>query len=306
MCKWLVFVCFALAVLHIPKQLYAQFTDARTYDNAPVGVNQFELDYGYARTNASVDTSLIIAGAELNLNQGTIDYTRYFGAFHRLAWFKAGVPLAGLDGSVNGTKIEASRTGAGDSSYELAMLLKGGPALSVQQFADYKQATTVAVGLTITAPTGEYNGKKLLNLGANRWLFKPELAISHPFGAERKWEVDAYVNGGFFTKDTSFHGGEVLRQQALPGVEGHLSYSFTRDLWVSVDTRYSFRGDTFVDGVDQHNAQQNFILGSEANVSLNPQNSLVFEFAKALMHQNGPDQTGFVVKYIYSWGKGYE
>ena len=48
MCKWLVFVCFALAVLHTPKQLYAQFTDARTYDNAPVGVNQFELDYGYA------------------------------------------------------------------------------------------------------------------------------------------------------------------------------------------------------------------------------------------------------------------
>ena len=168
----------------------------------------------------------------------------------------------------------STRTGAGDSSYELAMLLKGGPAFSVQQVADYKQATTVAVSLNIIAPTGLYHGRKLLNLGADRWLFKPELAVSHPFGPERKWEVDAYLNGSFFTNDTSFRGGELLRQQALPGVEGHLTYSFTKKLWVSVDTRYSFRGDTFVNGGDQRNGQQDFILGSEANVSLNPQNSL--------------------------------
>jgi hypothetical protein len=132
------------------------------------GVNQFELDYGYARTNTSIDTSLTIAGAELNLNQGPIDYTRYFSAFHRLDWLKASVPLAGLDGSVNGTKSEASRTGAGDSTHEVAMLLKGGPALSVQQSADYKQAT-ITVSLAIIAPTGLYSGRKLLNLDADRW-----------------------------------------------------------------------------------------------------------------------------------------
>jgi len=41
------------------------------------------------------------------------------------------------------------------------------------------------------------------------------------------------------------------------------------------------------------------------NVSLSPRNSLVFEFAKALMHQNGPALVGFTVKYDYVWGKGY-
>jgi hypothetical protein len=33
--------------------------------------------------------------------------------------------------------------------------------------------------------------------------------------------------------------------------------------------------------------------------------SFVFEFAKALVYQNGPDVTGFAVKYTYGWGKGY-
>src|SRR5689334_17716242 len=105
--------------------------------------------------------------------------------------------------------------------------------------------------------------------------------------------------------NTSYRGREILRQQSLPGVEGHISYLFNDALWASVDTRYSFRGTTFLNGVNQGNPQQNFILGSEMNVSLNSQNSLVFEFAKAVVHENGPALTGFSVRYDYTWGKAY-
>jgi hypothetical protein len=305
MCKRLLFVCFALLVLRFPDEVYAQFTDPRNYDNAPVRINQIELEYAYARSNASVDTSLVVAGAKLNLNAGTIDYTRYFSFIHRMTWVEATVPLAGLGGSVTGTNIHGSSTGTGDSSYEFATLLKGGPALSVAQFASYNPTTTLGVRLTVTTPTGLYNSDKLLNLGSDRWSFKPEIAVSHPFGPEQKWEFDAYVNAYFYTDNRSYLGKEILRQQALTGLEGHISYSFTNSLWASVDTRYSFRGDTLVDGVNENNGQQNFTLGSELNVSLNPKNSLVFEFAKALVHQNGPAYTGFAVKYSYTWGKGY-
>ena len=92
--------CFALAFFCTPGKASAQFNDARAYDNTPVGVSQLELDYTYVRSNASLDPSLAIAGANLNLNQGTIGYTHYFGVFHRLAWVEAAVPLAGLDGSI--------------------------------------------------------------------------------------------------------------------------------------------------------------------------------------------------------------
>src|SRR5271169_2057928 len=102
--RWLL-VARALAVLCLTGQLFAQFTDPRSYDNTPVGVNQLELAYAYAQSNASIDTSLIVAGAKLNLNAGTIEYTRYFGLIHRLAWVEASVPLAGLGGSVTGTDI---------------------------------------------------------------------------------------------------------------------------------------------------------------------------------------------------------
>ena len=301
----LLFACFALAVLHVPNPACAQFTDPRTYENTPVGTNQLELSYAYVHANTSIDTSLVITGAQFNVNQGIIDYTRYFGCLHRLMWVEAGVPLAGLNGSISGTNIQGSVTGAGDTSYQLAMLLKGGPALSVTQFETYKPTTTLGISLTITAPTGLYRPNKILNLGSDRWSFKPEIALSHPFGPEQKWVLEAYANAYFYTDNTSYHGKEILRQEPLPGLEGHISYSFNDSLWASLDTRYSFRGPTYVDTVNQNNAQQNFILGSEVNVSLNPRNSLVFEFAKALVHNNGPAVVGFSVKYDYTWAKAY-
>lgn len=303
--KGLLFACLALAGLPLPWRASAQFNDPHAYDDTPVGTNQLELVYTYVHANASVDTSLIIAGANFNLNQGIVDYTHYFGLLHRLMWVEAALPIAGLGGSISGTNIRGSTTGTGDSSYQAAMLLKGGPALSVAQFKDYKPTTTLGVSFAVTAPTGSYQSNKILNLGSNRWSFKPELALSYPFGPDQKWQFDAYANASFFTGNTSYRGRQILRQEPLPGLEGHISYALNDSVWASLDTRYSFRGVTLVNGVNQNNAQQNFILGSEMNVSLNPRNTLVFAFAKALVHQNGPALTGFSVKYDYVWGKGY-
>src|SRR5215472_891788 len=142
----LLLACFVLAV-QFPNRACAQFSDPRSYENTPVGTNQAELSYTYVRANTSLDTSLVIAGAKLRVNQGIINYTRYFGFLHRLMWVEAGVPVAGLSGSISGTNIQGSVTGTGDSSYALAMLLKGGPALTAAQFEQHTSTTTLGLSL---------------------------------------------------------------------------------------------------------------------------------------------------------------
>jgi hypothetical protein len=301
--KWRVIICFALAVLHT--KAYAQFTDPRTYQNTPVGINQLELAYAYVRSNTSIDTSFIVSGAKFNLNQGFVNYTRYFAFLHRMAWVEASVPIANLSGSITGANITGSTTGTGDSGYTAAILLKGGPALSPEQFASAVTTTSIGLNLSTTAPTGQYDPNKILNLGSERWSFKPELAISKPFGPEQRWVFDAYANTYLYTDNSSYRGAEVLRQRALLGLEGHISYTFNNSIWASLDTRSSFRGDTTVSGVNQDNPQRNFILGSELVVSPSSRNSFTLEFAKAAVHKNGPSLTGFTVKYDYTWGKDY-
>jgi hypothetical protein len=69
----------------------------------------------------------------------------------------------------------------------------------------------------------------------------PELALSHPFGLEQNREVDAYANAHFYTDNTSYHGREFLRQQPLPGIEGHASYSLTEKFWASLDARIALQ-----------------------------------------------------------------
>lgn len=297
------FAWCSLAVLVSPARALAQFTDAHNYDNTPVGVNQLETDYGFIHGNAAIDPALIVAGARLNVNEVTIGYTRYFAMFRRLTWVEAALPIARLDGSVDGTSLHGSTTGAGDSTYSFGLLVKGGPALSVAQFETYQPTTTIGVSVAVTAPTGQYDPEKVLNLGSDRWSFKPEIGVSHPFGPDQKWQVDAYLNAAFYTDNTRYRGQEILRQEALTGLEGHLSYSLNDSLWISADSRYSFRGATAIGGVDQDNAQHNLILGSEVGLSINAHHSLLLEFAKASVHHNSPDVVGAVVKYNYTWGQ---
>jgi hypothetical protein len=302
MAKRPVILCVALAAHTC---IYAQFTDPRNYQNTPVGINQLELAYAYVRSNTSIDTSFIVSGAKFNLNQGLIDYTRYFALLHRLAWAQATIPIANLSGSITSADITGSTTATGDSAYTAGLLFKGGPALTPKQFANAETTTSIGLSLSTTAPTGQYDPNKLLNLGSDRWSFKPELAISKPFGPDQRWVFDAYANTYLYTNNDRYRGVEVLRQRALLGLEGHISYTFNNALWASLDTRYSFLGTTNVSGVNQNNSQQNFIVGSELVVSPNSRNSFTFEFAKAAIHKNGPALTGFAMKYDYTWGKDY-
>jgi hypothetical protein len=293
--------CAALSVMCLPRTLWAQFTDPRTYTVAPVGINQLEIDYAHAEANAALDTSLVVGGANFQLNQATVSYTHNVGVLDHVAWVKASVPFARLSGSVAGTSISGSQSGTGDLSIQVAALLMGGRVLSTAELAKYQPARTWGASLTISAPTGEYNPDKLLNLGSNRWSFKPEIGVAHPFGRERTWEVDAYINAIFFTDNTNYRGVEILRQEPLPGFEAHLSHDFSPNVWASLDARYSFRGDTVVDSTDQDSSQRNLTAGAEASWSPAPGHALSLVIAKAVVHDNAPAYRGFVVRYAYSW-----
>lgn len=296
------FTALVVITFCCPPSLYAQFTDPRTYTVAPVGQSELELDYVHASADASLDASLVVVGAHFEQNAAVLSYTCNFGMLGRLAWVKVNVPFASVSGSVAGTDISGSTTGAGDSSLQFTALLKGGQALSATEFATYSPGTTLALSVTVGAPTGEYDADKLLNLSSHRWSFKPEFAVSYPFGTGHRWEADGYANVYFFTDNTTYHGVEILRQEPLPGLEGHISHDFSHALWASLDLRYAFRGETIVDGENQNNAQELLVGGAEASWSPSERHTLVFVWAKALVYRNAPTETGVALKYAYHWG----
>jgi hypothetical protein len=85
-------------------------------------------------------------------------------------------------GLVNGQPREREMSDLGDPRFRVSVNLLGAPALSMKDFASYQQDLIVGVSLQVSAPLGQYDGSKLLNLGNNRWSFRPELGISKASG----------------------------------------------------------------------------------------------------------------------------
>jgi len=61
--------------------------------------------------------------------------------------------------------------------------------MSVKDFAHYRQDLIVGVSLQVSAPFGQYDNSKVLNLGSSRWSFKPELGISEFSAVGVAWQL---------------------------------------------------------------------------------------------------------------------
>lgn len=104
----------------------------------------------------------------------------------------------------------------------------GAPALSLEEFANYEQNLILGASLEVSAPLGQYDPSKLLNIGTNRWLIKPELGASKALGPVTL-ETSAAVT--FFTTNDDFLGGNALEQEPFYSVQGHLIYEIRPGLW---------------------------------------------------------------------------
>ena len=63
------------------------------------------------------------------------------------------------------------------------------------------------MSLQVSAPLGQYDDNKLLNLGNNRWSFRPELGISKAWDP---WTFEVAPSVTFFSDNTDFFGGNTF------------------------------------------------------------------------------------------------
>ena len=95
------------------------------------------------------------------------------------------------------------------------------------EIAKSPRRTILGTNLTIGVPTGQFFPNRLINVGTNRWGFKPEFAVSHPVG--ERWLIDTYAGLWLFTSNHSFYPGTSDHtQEPIGAFQAHVSYSITR------------------------------------------------------------------------------
>ncbi len=122
---------------------------------------------------------------------------------------------------------EQSLDGAGVGGVELSSSGFADPVITATLWLidDPKSKTWFGFTPFITMPLGEYDKDKGLNLGNNRWAFKPEFGFVKGFG---KFFLDLTANCEFYTDNDDYSSASLtFEQDPLYTFETHLSYNVT-------------------------------------------------------------------------------
>jgi len=283
---------------------HAQDLEPRAYSNTPVGLNFLVAGYNYSDGKIAFDPALAIANARYHMDTGVIAYSHSLDVLGDSAKFDVTLPLSEFSGhaQVGGQDRQREISGLGDPRFRFSMNFYGAPALSLKEFAGYRQDLIIGASLSVTPPLGQYDDTKLLNIGNNRWSFKPEMGISKAWG---KLTVEFLPSVTFYTDNTNFYYGHIYSQAPLYAVQGHVIYGFKSGIWAALDGTYFTGNRTTVNGVRSDNLQQNTRGGVTVALPVNRYNSVKLVASTGTSTRTGSTYNSYGILWQYRWGGGF-
>jgi hypothetical protein len=286
-----------------PSLAAAQELEPRAYSPSPVGANFASVAYVRSWGALLFDPTVPITNSEANVNGVTLGYGRTFplGGVQALALVALPYAWGSFSGQVVDVDTSVTRSGVGDMRAKLSVNLIGSPALSPGAFAAAKPRSVVGgVSLTISAPTGQNYSEKLINIGANRWGFKPEAGISYNW--RRKWYAELYGGVWFFSVNPSSYPGTSRRQQdPLTSLQGHFSYTLAKRSWAALDGTWFWGGDSHTNGGPAVARIDNKRVGALLAIGLTARQSVKISYSYGASTRVGDDFGMVGVAYQLLW-----
>jgi hypothetical protein len=284
-------------------RICAQDIEPRAYSNAPVGINFLIAGYAYTSGGVAFGPTLPITNPNLHTSTAVIAYARSLDLWGMSAKFDATVPYTWLSGTADyrGQTVTRNVDGVANSTFRLSINFYGAPALTLKEFADWEQDLIIGASIRVTAPWGQYDDSRLINIGTNSWSFKPQVGISKAIGP---WTLEAMAAATFYTDNHDFFGGNTLSQSPLYSLQGHVIYGFSSGIWASLDATYFVGDRTTNNGVLNSDLEQNWRVGGTLAFPVNRQNSIKFYASKGVSARTGNNYDLIAIAWQYRFGGG--
>jgi hypothetical protein len=268
---------------------------ARAYFLLPEDTNIISLTMNLLHTE--------VAGSEFDAAVLTPSYRRSIELFGNAGSVLIGIPVGSLDASLAtpiGVIDLETDPAQGDLFVGAALGLVGSPSLSLMEFAQYKPGFRAGVAAKLFLPTGDYDSNRLLNLGGNRWSLELSLPISYVL-------ADTMIDPELTTfelvpvvqflgdNDDPFGPANIVSQDPLFSLQGHITRNLSRTVWASIDGTYKYGGELSSDGVDQGNTQEVVTLGATLGWSPTPALALRASFEQTV-YSKLPDSSGHLIR----------
>ncbi|MNQ90292.1 hypothetical protein D3C85_1056270 [compost metagenome] len=278
---------------------FSQDLEPRVYANVPKKLNVAAIGYAFMDGNVLTEPSLPVSDFTIQSHNLAATYVRTFGLANKLARVQVALPFTFMDGSANvsGQNITGSRTGFGDMKVRFGINLLGSPALDKSEFRKFEQKTILGVSLVTSIPTGKYYDDKRVNIGTNRWGFKPEIGISQRFS---HFYAEVYGGVWFYTDNNDFLG-KKMEQKPTGSLQAHASYYFKNGMWLGFNTTWFFGGQTIIDGVGEASEVDNWRVGGTFSTPIAKGQSLRFQYHVGAYTNNGLNYYALTAAYQYSF-----
>jgi hypothetical protein len=280
----------------------AQSLEPRAYANAPVGVNFAVAGYLHSEGGVALDPAVPLDDADARVDATYVGYVRSLGVAGKSAKLQAILTHAWFSGEATLVSTGDLRTrdvsGFGDPIVRFSVNLMGAPALTMQEFKGYRQDVIVGVTLQVSAPLGQYDSDRLINIGTNRWSFKPEIGVSKALG---RFTLEGAGAVTFYTDNDDFFGGQHREQDPISSVQGHVIYTFRRDAWVAFDATYYGGGRSTVNGETLGDLQSNTRYGLSLSVPVSNAHSIKLFASDGVYTRVGEDFFAAGIAWQYRW-----
>ena len=101
----------------------------------------------------------------------------------------------------------------------------------LEYFKSHPTYTTVGASIAVVLPVGQNFEDKLLNLGQNRFVLRPQIGMLHNWGP---WSYELSSSVFIFSPNNSFLGGKQRKQKPVFALQTHLTKKFKSKLSTSL------------------------------------------------------------------------
>ena len=281
--------------------VYGQDLAPRAYLITPVGANAVTLSYSLNNGGVSTDPSLPIEDGSGRFSTGVLSYYHSYGFLGRSSNIVVSVPYVkgNLQGILAGTPAQALFSGMADGRIRLSVNLRGGPAMRVKEFRNWRERRLIGASLTVVVPSGQYDPARLINISSNRWAFKPEIGFTRRW---ERWVAEGYFGVWLFSRNAAFYPGSSVRaQRPMAAVEAHLGYYVKRGLWASFDGNFWTGARSSINGTARQDTQRESRIGVTVSMPVAQHQSLKCSYSRGAYVRVGGDFQTLSVAWQYSW-----
>ncbi len=282
-----------------------QDIEPRRWGHLPMDINFAGVAYAYTNADIYLDPVLEIEDAKMEMHTWVVKYLRTFAVLQKSARieFTQGYQEGEWNGLVSKVPSSISRRGLSDSILRFAVNLYGAPPLKDKEFVAYRSAadieTIAGAALVIHLPTGNYMEDKLINLGSNRFTFRPQFGVVHTRG---KMSIEFTGAAWFYTDNNDFYNGNKLEQEPLYTLQSHLIYSFKPGFWAAGSFGYAYGGESSVNGGDKNDLKENLGWGLSFGFPITRQiGAKIFYIGIRTQEPTGQDSDTFATALSYFW-----